>query len=112
MYINEFSSRHAEDMFTLANHKVKDGKMLPELYITNSPCSKCAKTLMKFYNERGGSRPTLYIGKIYRPGGETENSLRAMWKDGFDFEVWEKANKVFYSTGDTSTRKFLNKIKR
>ncbi len=76
---NEFRGRHAEDMFTLANDKVQDGRMLPKVYITYSPCSKCAKTLLKFFKKIGGFRQTLYIGKIYKPDHETEDSLCAMW---------------------------------
>ncbi len=74
-----FVVEHAEDMFTLANNEVQDGRMLSKVYITYSPCSKYAKTLLKFYKKIGGFRQTLYIGKIYKPDHETEDSLCAMW---------------------------------
>lgn len=76
--------RHAEETFI---QMVPDVQGINDIWIKNSPCSRCAVKLRQHFNEP--PKPTLHIGKLWKVHeGKNEKGLKEMKREGFKLKAW------------------------
>ena len=108
IYINSLT-RHAEIVFLEDRPNPVD---ITELWITNSPCSNCARHLTAHF-QLYQRKPTIYIGRIYQPDNqENIEGLKRLLQQGFELQVWETLHTTLNGSDSRKTHKYLRDIKQ
>lgn len=82
---NYMKTEHAEEAFI---RMVPDVQGINDIWIKNSPCSRCAVKLRQHFNKP--PKPTLHIGKLWKAyeGSKNEKGLKEMKREGFKLRAW------------------------
>lgn len=83
---------HAEDRM-LSDQRSKELIYENGIWLNNSPCPRCAKTIMRAYSD-SEQKPTIYVQSVYIQQGldSTLDSLMClgrMLKEGFNIVPWD-----------------------
>ena len=89
------------------NDKSNNPNDITTLWIKNSPCDKCSRALLKYFNNH--PKPTIYVGQIWRFDDKYDQGLINLMKAGFKIRVWETLHNMMYGS-DTKTKNHLSKL--
>ncbi len=106
---------HAEEMF-INGIPDPNSTMITDIWLTNSPCSKCAEKLIDMFKDCH-RKPRIFIGLVYHEQNtekeeKRKEKTREMIDEGFTFSAWEKycRNKAGQSTLDITRRNIQDNL--